>query len=138
VQIVRLNADYAAQHAPAADSVFHASDHDPVMVRIWPRGVGWIAGNVGYAGVQATLLDADGNTATQALSDVRGDFRLWNVTPGDYRLRLSAPPHLELALSDVAITVISGENRFVTTARHQASIAGANIALWSATPSPTP
>lgn len=137
VQIVRLNADYGAQHAPEAGSVFHASDHDPVMVRIWPRGVGWIAGNVGYPGVHATLLDADGRRAADAVSDARGDFRLWNLwdaAPAPHRLLLDAPPHLELALSDVAITVISGENRFTTTARHQASMAGAAIALWSAAP----
>ena len=136
-QIVRLNADYAAQHTPAADNVFHASDHDPVMMRIWPRGVGWIAGNVGYPGVQATLLGADGQRAAFATSDARGDFRLWNLwdaAPAPYRLLLEAPPHLTLALSDVAISVISGENRFTTTARHQASAAGASIALWSASP----
>ncbi|MFN3983205.1 MAG: hypothetical protein ACK4SA_22740, partial [Caldilinea sp.] len=70
-------------------------------------------------------------------SDARGDFRLWNLwdaAPAPYRLLLEAPPHLTLALSDVAISVISGENRFTTTARHQASVAGANIALWSASP----
>ncbi len=138
VRIVRLNADYAAQDAPAADSVFHASDHDPVLVRIWPRGVGWIAGNVGYSGVHASLFDADGRMVTNATSDARGDFRLWNVAPGDYRLRLEAPPHLTLTLSDVAISVISGENRLATTARHQASVAGASIALWSATPPSAP
>jgi hypothetical protein len=139
VQIVRLNADYAARHAPVAEDVFHASDHDPVMVRIWPRGVGWVAGNVGYPGVQASLLDADGRRAAYAISDARGDFRLWNLwdaAPAPYRLLLEAPPHLALALSDVAISVISGENRFTTTARHQASVAGASIALWSATPPP--
>ena len=139
VQIVRLNADYAAQHAPAADNVFHASDHDPVLMRIWPRGVGWIAGNVGHPGVQATLLDAAGRSVAYAVSDARGDFRLWNLgdaAPASYRLLLEAPPHLTLALSDVAISVISGENRFTTTARHQASVAGASIALWSASPPP--
>jgi endonuclease/exonuclease/phosphatase family metal-dependent hydrolase len=137
VQIVRLNADYGASLAPTADNVFHASDHDPVMVRIWPRGIGWIAGNVGYAGVHASLLDANGRLAANAISDARGDFRLWNLAndaAAPYRLLLEAPPHLELALSDVAITVISGENRFTTTARHQASMAGATIALWSTAP----
>lgn len=133
IQIVRLNADYAAQQAPAADSVFHASDHDPVVVRVWPRGVGWIAGNVGYPGVEVHLLDGANQIAANATTDSRGDFRLWNVAPGDYRLQLKAPPHLALALSDVAISVISGENRFATTARHQASMIGATIALWSAT-----
>ncbi|MFO7632835.1 MAG: endonuclease/exonuclease/phosphatase family protein [Caldilinea sp.] len=134
VTIVRLSAGYAAPLAPTADNVFHASDHDPVVVRVWPRGVGWIAGNVRYAGVRAELLDGGGRSAAQATSDERGDFRLWNVAPGDYRLVLSAPPHLELAMSDVAITVISGENRFVTTARHQASLIGSKIATWSAAP----
>jgi protocatechuate 3,4-dioxygenase beta subunit len=88
--------------------------------------------------VQVELLDAGGSRVAQAASDARGDFRLWNVRPGAYRLLLQAPPHVELSLSDVAITVISGENRFMTTARHQASAAGAAMALWSAAPASAP
>ncbi|WP_298980772.1 endonuclease/exonuclease/phosphatase family protein [Caldilinea sp.] len=136
--ILRLSADYASPQAPTAADVLHASDHDPLLVRIWPRGVGWVAGNVGYPGVQVELLDAGGSRVAQAASDARGDFRLWNVRPGAYRLLLQAPPHVELSLSDVAITVISGENRFMTTARHQASAAGAAMALWSAAPASAP
>ncbi|BAM00579.1 MULTISPECIES: endonuclease/exonuclease/phosphatase family protein [Caldilinea] len=138
VTVLRLNADYASPQAPDADNIFHASDHDPLLVRIWPRSIGWIAGNVGYPGVRVELLDAADGRVAQATSDARGDFRLWNVTPGAYRLVLTAPSHLELSLSDVAITVISGENRFITAVRHQASEAGAAMALWSAALASTP
>ncbi|MCS6826914.1 MAG: endonuclease/exonuclease/phosphatase family protein [Caldilinea sp.] len=138
VTILRLSADYADPQAPTAEGVFHASDHDPLLVRIWPHGVGWVAGNVGHAGVQVELLDAGGRRVAQAISDARGDFRLWNVRPGAYRLLLQAPPHLKLSFSDVAITAISGENRFITTAQHQAVAAGVAMALWSAAPASAP
>lgn len=138
IAVLRLNADYASSQAPDAEHIFHASDHDPLLVRIWPRSVGWIAGSVGYPGVRVELFDAAGDRVAQATSDARGDFRLWNVTPGPYRLVLIAPPHLELSLSDVAITVISGENRFIIAARHQAGEAGTAMALWSAAPASTP
>ncbi len=135
VQPLRISADHAAPIAPAVDNVFHASDHDPVLVRVWPGGVAWIAGNVRYPGVQATLLTAGGTVVAMTESDPRGEFRLWNVAPGSYRIQLSAPPHLSLAVSDVAITVVSGENRFVTTAHHLTSQLAADIALWTAFPS---
>jgi hypothetical protein len=135
VEIVHVNADFAAPQAPTAADATHASDHDPVLVRIWPGGVGWLAGNVRYPGVLAELLDAGGQRVTAAHSDARGDFRLWNLAPGDYRLRLSAPPHLSLPVTDVAITVVSGENRLTATAHHFASQLGAEIAAWTAAPS---
>lgn len=138
VMIVRLSADYADPQTPEAENVFHASDHDPLLVRIWPREVAWINGNVGYPGVRVEQLDAADRRVAQGTSDARGDFRLWNVAPGAYRLVLTVPSHLELPRSDVAITVISGENRFITAARHQAGVAGAAMALWSAAPVSTP
>ncbi len=134
VEIVHVNADFAAPQSPTATDVTHASDHDPVLVRIWPGGAGWLAGSVRYPGVLAELLDAGGERVAAAHSDARGDFRLWNLAPGDYRLHLSAPSHLSLPVTDVAITVVSGENRLTATAHHFASRTGAEIAAWTAAP----
>ena len=135
VEIVHLNADFAASQSPTADAITHASDHDPLLTRIWPDGAGWLAGNARYSGVQADLLDADGARVATAHTDARGDFRLWNLAPGSYRLRLSAPPHLSLPIADVAITVVSGENRFMAVVHHFVSQAGAELAAWTAAPS---
>lgn len=135
VRPLRFSADYAARAAPDAATILHASDHDPVLARLWPGGVAWIAGNVRYPGVDATLLNAAGAPVAAATSDARGDLRFWNVTPGDYHVQLSAPPYLSLAVNDVAITAVSGENRFATSANHVASQTGAALARWMASPS---
>jgi hypothetical protein len=135
VRPLRLSADHAAPATPDAATTLHASDHDPVLARIWPGGVGWIAGSVRYSGVTATLLTAAGELVAETLSDARGDVRFWNVAPGSYRVQLSAPPYLSLAISDVAITVVSGENRFAATVHHVASQTGAALVRWTATPS---
>ena len=134
VHPLRLSADYAARATPDAATILHASDHDPVLARLWPGGVAWIAGNVRYPGVEATLLNAAGAPVV-VTSDARGDLRFWNVIPGDYHVQLSAPPYLSLAVNDVAITVVSGENRFATSANHLASQTGAALARWMASPS---
>ncbi|HHW87645.1 MAG TPA: hypothetical protein GX400_15740 [Chloroflexi bacterium] len=134
VRPLRLSADYAARATPDAATILHASDHDPVLARIWPGGVAWIAGNVRYPGVDATLLDAAGVPLAVATSDARGDLRFWNVAPGSYHVLLSAPPYLSLAVNDVAITAVSGENRFATAAHHVASQTGAALAQWMASP----
>lgn len=134
VRPLRLSADYAAPANPDAATILHASDHDPVLARVWPGGVGWIAGNVRYPGVDATLITAAGSPVATAASDARGDLRFWNVTPGDYRVLLSPAPYLSLAVDDVAITVVSGENRFTVTAHHVASQTGAALAQWMASP----
>lgn len=134
VRPLRLSADHAAPATPDAATILHASDHDPVLARIWPGGVGWIAGNVRHPDVEATLLTADGRPFAAATSDARGDLRFWNVTPGDYRVQLSPPSYLSLAVSDVAITVVSGENRFAATAHHVASQTGAALVRWMASP----
>ena len=135
VRPLRLSADHAAPAAPDAATTLHASDHDPVLARIWPGGVGWIAGSVRYPGVTARLLTAAGDRVAETISDARGDVRFWNVGPGSYRVQLSAPPYLSLAISDVAITTVSGENRFAANAHHVASQTGAALAQWTASPS---
>ncbi|MCB0053267.1 MAG: hypothetical protein KDE24_27415, partial [Caldilinea sp.] len=134
VMPVRVNAELPALAAPAADDVRHASDHDPVLVRVVPGGAGWIAGNVGYGGIVAELIDGGGRVVAAATSDMRGDVRLWNVAPGDYRIRVSAPPYVFLPVAEVAIRVVSGENRFVTTALHEASRFGLAAVQWTAVP----
>ena len=131
---VRVNADFPALRAPAADDVRHASDHDPVLVRVTPGGAGWITGKAAYAGLSVELIDADGRVAGAALSDARGDVRLWNVAPGSYRIHVTAPPYVILPVADIAIPVVSGENRFAITALHEASRTGFAAALWTAMP----
>jgi len=116
VNPVHINADFAAPLAPSADRLHHTSDHDPVLVRIRPGGGAWMGGNLRYAGVRVEAIDAAGHLHSAAVTDAMGEFRLWNLTPGALRLRMTAPPYVTLASAVLDIVVAPGENRLVAAA----------------------
>lgn len=134
VNLVHMNADFAAPANPRSASVHHASDHDPVLVRFQPAGGAWLAGNVGYPNVEITLIRGDGSAVATAVSDTQGEFRLWGLDPGAYQLKLAAPDYLTLPFREVAIPVNSGDNRWQASVQHRTVTAGAAAALLTAQP----
>lgn len=100
VDPVHINADYPYPQQTSADSVHHSSDHDPVVLRIRPGGAAWARGELRYGGVEIALLDEQGVRVTEATSDALGQFRLWNLTPGEYTVYYRLPAHLHIVQSD--------------------------------------
>ena len=109
VRPLRINADFAY---PAAinPTVHHSSDHDPVLVRIRPDSAAWLDGDLHYPGIGVELLDgADAPMAT-AVTDANGEFRVWNLTPGPVRVKLTAGDGVELAADDFVLELDAGRN----------------------------
>jgi hypothetical protein len=128
IKPIRINADYAYPTVTDPTSVHHSSDHDPVLMRLQPQTGAWLGGNVQLPGVTVQLLGADGEPVAEAVSDDNGDFRLWDVTPGDYTLRYSPPAAVQVEPAESAITLAPGANEVETSAvRHRAAVLGAGI-----------
>ena len=106
---LRINADFAYP-ATINPTVHHSSDHDPVLVRIRPDGAAWLDGDLHYPGIGVELLDgADAPLAT-AVTDANGEFRVWNLTPGPVRVKLTAGYGVELAADDFVLELDAGRN----------------------------
>jgi hypothetical protein len=131
VKVLHVNADFAAPVTEVAGAIHHASDHDPVLVRLTPRGGGWLAVDARYPGVQVSLRRVeDGAPEVGAgTTDAEGQLRLWNLPPGDYQMRLTAPAHVELATTGQAVTVKPGGLAVEIPVRHRAVMGGAAAAL---------
>jgi hypothetical protein len=110
VNPVHISADYAAPAVPDPTSMFHTSDHDPVLVRLRPGGGTWLGGNLSYPGIEIEAIEAGGQVTGTAVTDARGDFRLWNLVPGTLHLRLRAPVLVKLPVASLDINVAQGEN----------------------------
>jgi hypothetical protein len=132
VQAVRVNADQPSPLQPETAGALHSSDHDPLLARIWPQGVGWVAGDFDHAGVRVSWKERSGRTVGEAVTDASGEVRFWNLPPGVYQAELQAPAHLVLSSTKVAFTVVSGENRIHEETRHRTSLAGVELAVWGA------
>ncbi len=130
IQPVRLNANYAYPAAVDAESVQHSSDHDPVLMRMRPGVAAWIGGNVGFGGIDVDLLDEAGLLVGSAVSDDDGEFRLWNVSPGKYRIRLTGPDTIRFDEDEWGVEVQPGGNRIDDVrAEHAVVDLGAAAAL---------
>ena len=132
VQVVRVNADQPSPLQPETAGALHSSDHDPLLARIWPQGVGWVAGDFGHADLRFSWEERGGRTVGEAVTDANGEVRFWNLPPGAYQAELQAPAHLVLSSTEVAFTVVSGENRIHGEVRHRTSLAGVELAVWGA------
>lgn len=115
VDIVHIDAHFPALATVNTTNVNHASDHDPVQIRIRPAGVGTVGGNLRFPGFQVQILDAQQQPVAVAQTDDLGDFRIWNLLPGAYLLRIEGPVYLlaETTASpelELPITVAAGYN----------------------------
>ncbi len=138
VNLVHVNADFAAPKAPVAGDVHHASDHDPALVRIRPGRAAWLGGNLGHPAIRVELVAGDGAVAAATVTDSLGDFRLWRLTPGEYQLTLTAPAYLQPTVATNTVTVTLGSNQFVSGApQHAAALLGQTVAMATALPEPS-
>ncbi len=128
VDAVHANADFASGGSGLEETSRQVSDHDPLVVRIRPQGAAGLAGNASFADVLIGL-EQDGNERPAAVTDARGDFRIWNVTPGDVTLHYLAPTWLDIEQPTAAPALPAG----ITTAadpgaHHRAAQAAARAA----------
>ncbi|MCX6044389.1 MAG: endonuclease/exonuclease/phosphatase family protein [Chloroflexi bacterium] len=133
VQPIHMNADFPAPAIMNAANVERASDHDPVQIRLRPTGVGIVGGNVRYADTTVQLVDGAAQVVAEAQTDALGDFRLWNLTPAAYTLRLLAPAYLLPAQPALDLVVKPGYHSIGDQAmRHRTIDIVAATALFGA------
>lgn len=134
---LHINADFPfyAEMDPA--TVYHASDHDPVVLTLRPAGAGWIGGDVQMAGVGVELVDEEGALVAQTVSDALGEFRLWGIVPGRYTLGYLPPEGTTVEQSDALFDVPPGSGLYfrpqvsqrVADLSVQATVAGSVLGL---------
>lgn len=105
---LHINADFPYYAEPDPATVYHASDHDPVALTVRPGGAGWIGGNVALPGVGVALLDESGAVVAESSSDPLGEFRLWGIGPGRYRLLYTAPEGARVAAGEALVEIAPG------------------------------
>lgn len=134
IEPVRINADYVYPITTDPTSVHHSSDHDPVLMRVQPEAGAWVGGNVQFPGIGIELFTTDDTILVETVTDGAGDFRLWDVTPGEYQLRFVAPAAVSIDPPEQVITVIPGANIVEPLdANHRTAILGAALAgAWHA------
>lgn len=110
VHVVHINADFAApdQSLPGNPASLRSSDHDPILVRIRPGGATVLGGMLGAAGVAVSAQDVLGRVVATAVSDARGEYRLWGLTPGPLALRFTAPDGAILEPVALSLTAAPG------------------------------
>jgi len=134
---LHINADFPAYAEMDPTKIYHASDHDPVVLTLRPDGAGWIGGDVQIAGVGVELVDESGAVAAQAVSDALGEFRLWGIGPGRYRLVYAPPEGATIDAGDSLFDVDVGSSLYFrppvwlrqTNLAAQAAMVGALLAL---------
>ncbi|MDJ0658451.1 MAG: SdrD B-like domain-containing protein [Crocosphaera sp.] len=82
-----LDQDFGYQPEPAkiGDRVFYDIDQDGIQDD----------GEVGIAGVEVLLLDADGNQLDSTTTDETGMYMFNNLAPGDYKVQFTQPDGFE-------------------------------------------
>jgi uncharacterized protein len=129
VDIVHVNVNFPYPDHVDFTNAHHASDHEPVLIRLRPGGAAMVGGNVRYPGVQLTLLDRSGSVLGTALSDALGDFRLWDLRPGPVTAQLRAPDFLALPVQDMTLSLEPGYNSLqLPTVEHQTAALGSAAA----------
>ncbi len=108
VDIVHINTSFPYPTHVDFTTVQHASDHDPVQLLLRPSGAAILGGNLTFANIQVQLLDATQTLVGEAITDEMGDFRLWNLPPGDYTLQLITPTYLHLSPAKLPLSLPIG------------------------------
>ncbi|MBI3957864.1 MAG: endonuclease/exonuclease/phosphatase family protein, partial [Chloroflexi bacterium] len=109
---LHINADFPIYAEMDPATIYHASDHDPLVLTLRPDGAGWIGGDVQMAGVGVELVDESGAVVAQTVSDGIGEFRLWGIGPGRYGLRYTPPAGTAVATSDSLFDVPAGSGLY--------------------------
>lgn len=133
VDPVHINANFPYPVRVDFSHAHHASDHDPVQIRLLPTGAAMLGGNLGYGGITVQLHAAAGQLLGETRTDALGDFRFWNLALGPVKLTLHAPDFLELAATEQTMMLLPGYNELdQIPVYHQANEVGIAAALTGA------
>lgn len=110
VNVLHINSNFAYPETADLSTVIHASDHDPVLLRLRPAAAATLGLELGYPAIEAALSDATGTLVDRQQSDDRGDVRFWNLRPGRYTVHLSLPSYLMANSNDFVVDLEDGQN----------------------------
>ncbi len=110
VNILHNNSNFAYPKQVDLTTVIHASDHDPLALRLRPVGAATLSGKLGFAGIAVQRVDENGVVIEQQTTDDRGEFRFWNLRAGEYTVRLVAPSYLTLTQNQFTGQLSAGSN----------------------------
>ncbi len=131
VDAVHNSADLASGGAGQDENVQAVSDHDPAVVHFRPEGAAIIAGNAGFAGVVVGLEREGRPVQFVAVSDRRGDFRIWDVAPGAVTLHYWPPAWIEIEEPSVQLELVPGVTALdPPSARHRSALLAAHAAAF--------
>lgn len=127
---VHINADFPTPRTVDPTNVHHASDHDPVSMRIRPQGASWLSGNVIYGGVGVQVRSRRGDLVAEAVSDAQGEVRLWGLTTGLYTVFYHAPEFVSLEREEARVLLVPGSNQLPDISLyHQSVLTGTTFSL---------
>lgn len=133
VDPVHINANFPYPVHVDFSQAHHASDHDPVQIRLRPTGAAMLGGNLTYGGIKVQLHDATGQLLAETVTDALGDFRFWNLALGPVKLTLQSPTFLTLAETESTLMLLPGYNELAPLSiQHQSSEVGIAAALSAA------
>ena len=134
VDAVHISADFATP-LTTTNSLHHASDHDPLVAYVRPVGATSLGGNLSFPGIRVDILDEDRHILAAAFSDAQGDVRIWGITPGDYGIRLTLPPHIHAGLTEWQATLGAGYTELAWPEfQHSATRVASEAALLATEP----
>jgi hypothetical protein len=129
VQILHIHADFPDME-PEANPTPHASDHDPVLLRLRPAGAAAAGAALGVAGIQVEALDATRTVVARATTDAAGEYRLWSLPIGELTLRFTPPPGVTVTPAELSWRTTPGYQLAPSPrVRHQTALTAAFLAL---------
>jgi len=131
VDAVHSSADFASGGAGLHEAGRQVSDHDPVVVRLRPEGAAAVAGNARFGGIVVGLAAAGGPVRLAAVTDRRGDFRIWDTGLGAATLHFLLPAWIELEAPAIVLDLSAGVATAGTAgAHHRSAIRTAHAAAY--------
>lgn len=110
VNVLHNNANFAYPEAVDLSNVIHASDHDPIFLRLRPDGAATLGGNLRFPGVDVAVIDESNQLVSLQQSDDRGDVQFWNLRAGKYTVRYQVPAHLRTDQSELTLELSTGNH----------------------------
>ena len=108
VDAVHENADLAMREPGDTQAAGQVSDHDPLAVRLRPAGAAAVGGELGFPGIRVMLEHVESGRKAEALTGSGGEYRLWDIAPGEVRIEYSTPAWLAADPPNTTTVLLAG------------------------------